>query len=528
MFLKGLSCMPASCKTRTKSSSKTRSSSSSGNAEDLPESTSKTKTKSKGKKKAKAKKSKRSSRSSGKQVSSRTLFKKKKKVRGKKKSHRSSRSKQLTPSGEAEKGVKPGEVVSPAVEGRSPGILPQQADQPVGAGPIEMQPVPVHERAAAAGLDQMRADGPVSLGTPAELGLEAKEDGGLAVKSNDAQAGQLRLDSQPDDGHQAVAGFQAVARTGNRSASRSRRRSTSRSAIRLQIPQGCNLVTPLFIRSFQSVRVDVETEELLITTNVVLHSSGLTVEERKAELDNLIQVRPAVVNIKTMDDDGFQEEKTTQNVLIGKSMIVVERKSVLLRSEQDSGLRTNDTRKYDNICEARMGPAPESNSTMQRASGILNVIAENGTVMEDDIYHKTERIVFTIGGVSFALNEGKVLPARCDQTVSQKNNVRFDERIFADQNSITIDRDTVIDAKHGRLWDLRETFLVEEKRSYDYQSTYSDGSLVWTNAVPPLREEETQRSEGIAPVGGVFRMVFRLYILLGLNSTAEWLTTPNV
>ncbi|EYC08836.1 hypothetical protein Y032_0064g3557 [Ancylostoma ceylanicum] len=537
MFLKGLSCRPASCKTKSKSSSKTKSSSTSGNSDDMAETSSKKRTKLKGKKKSK--KSKTSSRSGQGGAVSRTLFKKKKKARGKK--SKSSSSLQLTPSGEAaatagqkvvkartprsersaQEGEQPGEPMSPAVEGKSPGVLPPQAEQPIGAVPAEMQAAPVPERAAAAGME-MRADGPVVMGRPGELALEAKEDGGLAVKSNEAQTGQLRLDSQPDDGHHATAGFQAVARAPSRSLSRSRRRSTSRSAIRLQIPQGCNLVTPLFIRSFQSVRVDPETEELLITTNVVLHSSGLTVEERKAELDNLIQVRPAVVNIKTMDDDGFQEEKTTQNVLIGKSMIVVERKSVLLRSEQDSGLRTNDTRKYDNICEARMGPAPESNSTMQRASGILNVIAENGTVMEDEIYHKTERIVFNIGGVSFALNEGKVLPARCDQTVSQKNNVRFDERIFADQNSITIDRDTVIDAKNGRLWDLPQTFLVEEKRSYDYQSTYPDGSLVWTNAVPPLREEETQRSEivavAVAPVDQQQQKVHSAYLAPEMNA----------
>ncbi|VDM67915.1 unnamed protein product, partial [Strongylus vulgaris] len=93
--------------------------------------------------------------------------------------------------------------------------------------------------------------------------------------------------------------------------------------------------------------------------------------------------------------------------------------------------------------------------------------------------------------------------ARCSQTASQKNNVRFDERIFADQNSITIDRDTVIDAQRGNLWDLPHTFLVEEKRSYDYQSTYSDGSLVWTNAVPPLKEDETQKSEVAAGLSSV-------------------------
>lgn len=47
-------------------------------------------------------------------------------------------------------------------------------------------------------------------------------------------------------------------------------------------------------------------------------------------------MRPAVVNVKTMDDDGFQEEKTTQNVLIGKSMIVIERRSELLVRKKDT------------------------------------------------------------------------------------------------------------------------------------------------------------------------------------------------
>ncbi|CAJ0607996.1 unnamed protein product [Cylicocyclus nassatus] len=419
------------------------------------------------------KKSKKSSKSSKKERSSRTLFRKKKPARGKKKSRKES-------------------PEIPRIERE----ITADSEKPT----LQAEGIP-SERAAAAGL----VNGPVAVGNYDNIGLQAKEDAGVVVGQSEHTAAQLRLDSQKD-GHGALAGFSTALSHSPRPDTRARRRSASRSISRLQIPQLCNLVTPLFIRSFQSVRVDPDTDEILITTNVVLHSSGLTVEERKAELDTLIQVRPAVVNIKTMDDDGFEEERTTQNVLIGKSMIVVERKSILLRSEQDSGLRTNDVRKYDKICEAEMGPSSASSSPSKKARGILNILAENGTSMEGDIYHKTERIVFNIGGVAFAINESKALPARCSQTSSQKNNVRFDERIFADQNSITIDRDTVIDAQNGALWELPQTFLVEERRSYDYQSTNSDGSLYWTNAVAPLREDDTQKSDiaGTKPVESTY------------------------
>ncbi|KAK6045090.1 hypothetical protein COOONC_17405, partial [Cooperia oncophora] len=132
-----------------------------------------------------------------------------------------------------------------------------------------------------------------------------------------------------------------------------------------------------------------------------------------------------------------------------------------------------------------------------RVKGILNVTAENGTTMEDDIYHKTERIVFNISGTSFSLSDGRTLPSRCGTSLSQKRNIGFDERIFADESSLTIDRDTIIDASKGNLWEQGQTFYVEEKRSYDYQSTYADGSLVWTNALVPVREEGTQKSDGL-------------------------------
>ncbi|KAK6733127.1 hypothetical protein RB195_017096 [Necator americanus] len=463
------------------------SSSSSEGDESVPSSKSRSK-----KKKSKKSKSNKSGMKSGK-GKLRTFFKKKKTSRGK-----SAKSSKMSPSekasieetpGRREKRAKHEEAPPPAVD----------AEQPVGAATAATEQLhdSLPERVAASG---MIAEAPVAVATRDNI-AETNENAGMAVKTSDGMAAQLNMDSQPGNAYDATAGLQtAVTHTPKRTPSRSRRRSLSRSASRLQISQGCNLVTPLFIRSFQSVRVEPDTDEILITTNVVLHSSGLTVEERKAELDNLIQVRPAVVNVKTMDDDGYQEEKTTQNVLIGKSMIVVERKSTLLRSEQDSGLRTNDTRRYDRICEAKMGPSPDLDPKAEKATGILNVIAENGTSMEGDIYHKTERIVFMIGGVAFSLNDIKTLPSRCEQTASQKSNVKFDERIFADQNSITIDRDTVISANGGALWEMPDTFFVEEKRSYDYQSTYSDGSLVWTNAVPPLKEEETQRSDAILTI----------------------------
>lgn len=39
------------------------------------------------------------------------------------------------------------------------------------------------------------------------------------------------------------------------------------------------------------MRVEPESDELVITSNVVVHPSRMTLEERKAELSNLIQVQ---------------------------------------------------------------------------------------------------------------------------------------------------------------------------------------------------------------------------------------------
>ncbi|VDO16953.1 unnamed protein product [Haemonchus placei] len=86
----------------------------------------------------------------------------------------------------------------------------------------------------------------------------------------------------------------------------------------------------LQIRSCQTVRVDPDSEQIIICSSIVLHSYGMSFDERKDELKSLVRARPAVVNVKTMKDDEFQEEGTVQNVLIGKQMIVVERKTRLL------------------------------------------------------------------------------------------------------------------------------------------------------------------------------------------------------
>ncbi|WKY06501.1 hypothetical protein Q1695_006581 [Nippostrongylus brasiliensis] len=314
---------------------------------------------------------------------------------------------------------------------------------------------------------------------------------GPTAAEEHAEAMECVLDTQPQGGVKGQSAFDTAVQHTPRSGSRARRRSSSRSASRLQIRgQELDLTTPLFMRSFQTVRVEAESEEMVITSNVVIHPMQMTFEERKAELENLVQVRPAVINVKTMDDDGFQEEKTAQNVLIGRKMIVVERKSTLLRSDKDSGLKTSDTRKYNRVAEVQMGPPPEMGG--RRTVGVLSVIAENGTTMSGDLYHKRERIVFNIGNVDFDLSDLKKLPDRCEQSSTQKRNVRFDERIFKDESSITIERDTFIDAKNGTLFNSKDPFY--EKRSYDYEKFFPDGSLAWIGSAR-VKEDVTQKSD---------------------------------
>lgn len=165
--------------------------------------------------------SKSSSRSSSKKsgFAPRTLFKKKKKPRGK--PHKSPSSKNTTPSLEA--AMTTGQKVvkartprgtEPSLENEKPTQAPPvegQAEQPIGAVPAEEHAEPLPERAAAAGLEPMRSDGPVAMATPAEvMALEAKEDAGPAVKSTDKHAAQLRVDGQPDEGHQAVIALQTA------------------------------------------------------------------------------------------------------------------------------------------------------------------------------------------------------------------------------------------------------------------------------------------------------------------------------
>ncbi|KHJ86020.1 hypothetical protein OESDEN_14242 [Oesophagostomum dentatum] len=221
-------------------------------------------------------------------------------------------------------------------------------------------------------------------------------------------AGTVQLERDSHLNQEEIAALRTAISHTPRPETRARRRSASRSATRIQIPQPCELITPLFIRSYQSARIEPDTDEIVITTYIVLYSYGLTIEERRVELENLVKVRrPAVVNVKTLDDDGFEEERTTQNVLIGKRMIVIERKSTLLRNEQDSNMSTNDVRRYDCICKAKMGPS--ATSSEKSAEGILSILAENGTSMEGDTYHKTERIILNIGSASLSSDKGKKL-----------------------------------------------------------------------------------------------------------------------
>ncbi|VDO98951.1 unnamed protein product [Heligmosomoides polygyrus] len=147
--------------------------------------------------------------------------------------------------------------------------------------------------AATEGAAKIEAAPLPADGQPATVAAAAAQDGGATAVVDHGQAINLALDTQNGGAPGGAAEFKTAVQA-----------------------------TP--------VRSQRRSDEVVITTNVVLHSSGMTFEERKAELENLIQVRPAVVNVKTLDDDGFQEEKTTQNVLIGKNMIVVERKSILL------------------------------------------------------------------------------------------------------------------------------------------------------------------------------------------------------
>ncbi|KAK5984074.1 hypothetical protein GCK32_003577 [Trichostrongylus colubriformis] len=344
----------------------------------------------------------------------------------------------------------------------------------------------------------------ISAATPPQPGEDAatatgqstaystvQDRGGLLADHREAVA--LALDTTPERAFGAVS-FSATGTHVPRSTSRSRRRSTSRSGSRVQIPgHKLSLVAPLFIRSFQTVHVEQETEELTVCSSVMLHSYGMTFEERKAELENLVHVPPPVTNVKTMDDDGFQDEKTTQNVYIGNKLIIIERRSTLLRGEQDCGLQTYDVRKYDNVAKARMGPSQDSPNT-KSVDGVLNIIAQNGTCIDGDEFHKTERIMLNIGGMTFEDFDNKKHAVVSEQSISQKKNVTFKERIFVEDSSITIDRDTVVNAKDGAVWNRASPLYVEERRSYDYHRQFEDGSLVWTG-VAPMREDVTQGSD---------------------------------
>ncbi|PIO64883.1 hypothetical protein TELCIR_13471, partial [Teladorsagia circumcincta] len=133
--------------------------------------------------------------------------------------------------------------------------------------------------------------------------------------------------------------------------------------------------------------------------------------------------------------------------------------------------------------------------------GVLNVVAENGTTMEGEMYHKAERIVFNIGKLTIDQFNDMKKPISSTQSVSQKGNVKFSERIFVDEKSITVDRNTIIDAKGGLIWEQAEPIYIEEKRSYDSKRNNPDGSLFWIGGAP-LREDVTQQSDvsGRSPI----------------------------
>ncbi|KAK6046970.1 hypothetical protein COOONC_15525 [Cooperia oncophora] len=228
------------------------------------------------------------------------------------------------------------------------------------------------DRAAAAPVDP-------GSGREQRLAAAAEQDHGPTQVADRGQFIGLGLDGQ-GGGTTGVADMDtAISHTPRKTTpGRSRRRSTSRSGTRVQIPQGLTLVTPLFIRSFQTVRIEPESDEVVITTNVVLHSSGMTFEERKAELENLIQ-----------------------------------------RSEQDCGLRTSDVRKYDKVAEAEMGPSAKD---------------------------------------------------------------------FPNEKSLTIDRDTIIDASKGNLWEQGRHFYSAERKT-----KFNDYQCILTNGSPPFAMRSVNR-----------------------------------
>ncbi|KAK6035524.1 hypothetical protein COOONC_26971, partial [Cooperia oncophora] len=208
---------------------------------------------------------------------------------------------------------------------------------PLGEQPQAPAQQPVVAEATAQSDQQRPTDQAATAAVSQGIAVSGVQDGRTVQMEDHRQAIELALDTKPIT-VPATASFHATASHVPRSTSRSRRRSTSRSTSRVQIPgHNAPIATFFGIIRFAAKgrQVDRESEELIVVATTVLHSYGMTFDERKAELGSLVQVPPAVVNVKTMDDDGFQEEKTTQNVLIGNKMIIVERRSCLLVSISD-------------------------------------------------------------------------------------------------------------------------------------------------------------------------------------------------
>uniref|UniRef100_A0A1I7XTG8 WD_REPEATS_REGION domain-containing protein n=1 Tax=Heterorhabditis bacteriophora TaxID=37862 RepID=A0A1I7XTG8_HETBA len=273
------------------------------------------------------------------------------------------------------------------------------------------------------------------------------------------------------------------------------------------------LTTPLYIRSNQWVHIEPGTGEIVVVTNVVLQSKNLSHEERQKDLDNLVKAKPALSNSKTLEDDGKQDQKSTQTVLVGKNMMIIERKTILQRSKPNATVRTNDIRKYDNICEGRLGPV-----TKRPRWDVVNAILENGINVEKEMYHKTEKIVLLFGKpgkknskptkISNTSNKWvfkhqllcffccNVFVEECPSGLSFYFHIFFFLLTFNISSSITIVRDTLIDARDGHafVWNSKHGFFAEEKRSYDYQKVNIDGSLFFTpSTINESRKTLSQR-----------------------------------
>ncbi|KAK6039148.1 hypothetical protein COOONC_23347, partial [Cooperia oncophora] len=203
----------------------------------------------------------------------------------------------------------------------------KQASEKAFQPPLGEQPQALHNnqwwrrqqhKAISSGSDEQAA----TCCSVSGIAVQCVQDGRTVQMEDHRQAIELALDTKPGT-VPATASFHATASHVPRSTSRSRRRSTSRSTSRVQIPgHKLHLIAPLIRIAVLCSRISTEFSDQ--STEACFRFA------RSKAFKSIERVPPAVVNVKTMDDDGFQEEKTTQNVLIGNKMIIVERRSCLL------------------------------------------------------------------------------------------------------------------------------------------------------------------------------------------------------